>query len=197
MAVQSFNSEIQLLDFKKAEQSADIINNWVANKTNNMIRNIVDPSIFDKLTKIFMVNAIHFKAEWLQKFDRRLTKKDQFYLADGTTIEVDFMRNYNGLFNYGSNTALNAIVLELPYKEPGFSMVLVLPNDKKGILTLENKLSSVDLNSITQGFVRQPVGVIVPRFKFDFHVDLKKSLKLVTLMDSFNIIVFSRVFFHV
>jgi serpin B len=42
----SFNSEAQMLDFKKSEEASKTINDWAEEKTNNKIKNLVAPGNF-------------------------------------------------------------------------------------------------------------------------------------------------------
>ena len=74
-----FYSEVAEVDFVRKESAAKTINKWVENQTGNKIKDIVDPGMFDDDTKVVLVNAVYFKAEWAKKFYKSLTKKEPFY----------------------------------------------------------------------------------------------------------------------
>ena len=58
-----FQSEIESLDFSNAAQSAETINNRVANNTNNKINNIIDKNSLSSLTKLILINTIYFNGK--------------------------------------------------------------------------------------------------------------------------------------
>lgn len=51
VATKTFDSEIEKIDFAQSSQAAASINDWVAKKTNNKIKNIANPSAFSNLTR--------------------------------------------------------------------------------------------------------------------------------------------------
>ena len=67
------------------------------------------------MTRLILVNAIYFKGDWAQKFDARNTKREQFCLSDGNSVDVDMMNMYSKKFNMDYIRALKTKVLELPY----------------------------------------------------------------------------------
>ena len=76
---EDFSSEVSEIDFAKSKKAATTINNWVAKETNNKIKRLVSPILFDKFTTMVLVNAIYFKANWAKKFDKKATKNKPFY----------------------------------------------------------------------------------------------------------------------
>ena len=55
-----FKSEIQSLDFTKPVESAVVMNDWVSNKINNRIQNIIYSNSITQ-SSIVLINAISFK----------------------------------------------------------------------------------------------------------------------------------------
>lgn len=68
--------------------SKDVINQWVSDKTNERIRNLIGD--IKKEDVMFLVNTIYFKGDWLYQFDASKTKDDDFFLSDGmkTTTKI-------------------------------------------------------------------------------------------------------------
>ena len=91
VAVKSFNSEAQNVDFAKKEETAGTINKWVEDQTNNKIKNLISPNVLDVDTKMVLVNAIYYKGAWDNQFYESNTKKAQFFLNNEKSVEVDMM----------------------------------------------------------------------------------------------------------
>jgi serpin B len=85
--------KIKNLDFKNNPNGASFhINRWVSKNTNNRIRNIVSPEMFNEMSRAVLTNAIYFKGKWVRQFDRDDTKPEDFTLPSGKKIEVPMMR---------------------------------------------------------------------------------------------------------
>ena len=54
----------QTTDFAKSEEAADTINEYVEKKTRGLIDEIISPQDVGILTRLVLVNAIYFKANW-------------------------------------------------------------------------------------------------------------------------------------
>lgn len=86
-----FFSSIQSLNFGNADQSSRIINAYVANHTNNLITDLIQPSMLSPDTKLILVNAVYFKSVWQFPFNKRATAKNAFYTTARSIIQVDTM----------------------------------------------------------------------------------------------------------
>ncbi|MBE9467444.1 MAG: serpin family protein [Bacteroidetes bacterium] len=166
-----YDAEVNALDFADS-QAKDIINKWVADKTNNKIKKIVDE--ISPETVMFLINAIYFKGDWKYKFDNSDTESKAFYLADGTTKNV-LMMQQEGSFNYLSNDIFEAV--ELPYGGEKFSMVVLLPNEGKITADIINKLNDDNWNVWLSNFQKvSDIHIIMPKFKFEYEKNLNNVL---------------------
>jgi serpin B len=164
-----FQSSIEEMDYSNPTLAASLINSWVANQTNNKIENLLNPEIIDENTAMILINAIYFKAKWLYKFDKKDTKKDKFYLEDGTNKDVDMMHLSSGLFKFRRNPAnLDVTVCEFPYAGRPISMTIFLPNENVKLSEIEKVLDFEKIMSVfeVQAF-RTKVDVFLPKFKFE------------------------------
>lgn len=177
IAVKSFASEAQNLDFSNSKQSASIINEWVEKQTNDKIKNLISSESLDSDTRMVLVNAIYFQAFWLHRFE--YTYQDRFYLNDLDSVQTDFM-NIQKQFNYGILPSLDASAVELPYKDSTCSMLIILPNMRTGLSALEAKLNTINLNEIFVKLDMKTDFVMIPKFKIDFDIQLNESLKNVS-----------------
>ena len=87
-----FKSEIQSLDFTKPVESAVVMNDWVSNKTNNRIQNIIDSNSITDFTRIVLINAIYFKSSWANRFDESSTELMDFNLNNSNKVKAQMMK---------------------------------------------------------------------------------------------------------
>ncbi|XP_023171517.2 alaserpin-like isoform X2 [Drosophila hydei] len=166
-----FLSAAENVEFERNVEAAGIINSWVEQQTNNLIKNLVPPSLLDAETRLVLINAIHFKGSWVHKFPEHATRNERFHLNDVDGVEVPMM-NVKERFRYANLPDLNAAALELPYKDSDLSMLIVLPNSKTGLPQLEQQLLGTPLSKITEKLQSQQVIVKLPKFKAEFEVEL-------------------------
>lgn len=168
-----YSSQIEPMDFTKSEEAANEINEWIANKTNNKIKDLISPSLLNELTRIILVNAIYFKGNWLYPFNEKLTQKDDFEMRDGTTVQIDMMKLSQKRLLYKKNPAgLNASTCELPYAGNSISMTIILPDEGVNIEDVEKELDLKTLASVFEKDALESVNVYLPRFKLNYKADV-------------------------
>ncbi len=177
-AVKSFSSETQNVNFADNVGSANTINQWVEEKTNKKIKDLISSDSLDGLTRMVLVNAIYFKGLWTHQFNKDRTRQKPFYLNDVDSVNTDFMF-LKEHFRYGVNDELDASILELPYKDSNISMLIILPNKRTGLAQVESKLSSVDLSQISKKLRNTEVVLELPKFKIEFDIKLNEPLQKV------------------
>lgn len=91
IASTKFESGVEMLNFGDAMKSAEIINGFVAEKTNGKIKDFVKSDSLSQDMMVYLVNAIYFKGMWQQPFDKKLTRQQSFHTSDNRTISTDFM----------------------------------------------------------------------------------------------------------
>ncbi|XP_043645570.1 serine protease inhibitor 42Dd isoform X2 [Drosophila teissieri] len=166
-----FLSAAQNVDFAKNVQAAATINNWVEQRTNHLIKDLVSAEVLSSNSRLVLVNAIHFKGTWQHQFSKHLTRPETFHLDGERTVQVPMMSLKERL-RFADLPALDAKALELPYKDSDLSMLIVLPNTKTGLPALEEKLRLTTLSQITQALHETRVVLKLPRFKAEFQVEL-------------------------
>ncbi|XP_062130988.1 serine protease inhibitor 42Dd-like isoform X2 [Drosophila sulfurigaster albostrigata] len=179
-----FLSAVEPIDFMDV-RAADQINSWVALRTNNLIKKIVDSSTLTASTRLLLINAIHFKGNWVHQFPKIHTRNEPFYGNTVKSIDVPMM-NLEKRFRYATLDNLDATALELPYKDSDLSMLIVLPNSNTGLPQLETKLRITPLSQITEELDWRDVIVKLPKFKSEFEVELKNTFKQLGMSDMFS-----------
>jgi serine protease inhibitor len=179
-----FDAEVQALDFSKPDASR-IMNNWVHKKTNGHIDKIV-PDDIDPLTVMYLINAMYFKGDWTNRFDRKDTREADFMLSGGTTKKVQMMQQKSD-FRMFISPEVN--ILELPYGDELFSMILVLP--PRGVSIHEFTASITgqkwqDWMSMIPGEGRENSTVYLPRFTLEYEKSLPDLLKALGMERAFD-----------
>ncbi|XP_063361529.1 antichymotrypsin-2-like [Cydia amplana] len=177
-SVDVVHADAQEFDFSKNTEAASTFNSWVESETNNRIHDLIQPSDLSALTRLVLVNAIYFKGEWHYAFNKNNTIKDaDFYLSDGTTKKTNLMYQERQ-FNYGAVPELNCTVLQMFYKGDNFSMVVVLPNEKNGLLQVAKSLQlQPNFEKVMGSLSSQKVKVYLPPFTIETTTDLSDILK--------------------
>lgn len=103
-----------------ADKMKETINQWTAEKTNNMIPSIVDDSVAGMNT--VLVNAIYIKDSWFESFAKEMTEKGIFKAIDGSETEKEFMQNTES-YKYYEDEETKLVVIPTTY---GFDVVYVI-----------------------------------------------------------------------
>ncbi|XP_031633966.1 antichymotrypsin-2-like [Contarinia nasturtii] len=175
------------MNFDKNIEAAQKINNFVKNKTNDKIKDLVKGDCINNKTSVILVNANYFKGDWLYKFDKTLTEVDDFYISETKTVSAAFM-HVTSNFNSKEFDDLDATSLELKYTNSKLSFVIVLPHKREGLSKLEGKLSNYNLTKLAGDFSPYDRGyeVILPKFKVEFEIELYDILKNLGMKEMFN-----------
>ncbi len=179
-----YGGEVTNLDFMgRPDASRDTINEWVEDRTNDKIKDLVPKNSITPDTRVIITNAIYFNGKWVYEFDKRITAKKPFYPAKGEEIPVDMMYMFKS-FNYGENS--KAKIIELPYKGNDLSMYIVLPKDND-IKDFETDFTVNDYNKLKNDMeFTEEVQTSIPKFKFETKTDLSSSLVEMGVVDAFN-----------
>jgi serpin B len=182
---QNYGAGIQLADFiHRHEAIRKEINGWVSNKTHDKIQDLIPDGILNPSTKMVLVNAIYFKADWLHQFDPNATQDAPFHLLDGSDVQVKMMSQ--SLFDvpYVQGDGYQAV--ELPYQGETAAMDVFVP-DEGTFSEFESTLDAQKLNEILRNM--QPGGGMqlgVPKFSFSTDFDLKDRLTAMGMSDAFD-----------
>jgi len=172
------------VNYKSAtEQARKTINKWVEKKTQDKIKELIQPKILDTLTRLVLVNAIYFKGNWKTQFKKSKTKKAPFHLTAKKTIQVPTMTQKHK-FRYAETKTLK--LLELPYQGSELSMIILLPKKVDGLKQLESALSVTNLKSWTKRLRDKEVRVFLPKFKMTSMFSLGDSLAAMGMPEAFD-----------
>jgi serpin B len=179
----NYGAGLRLADFQRdAEEARLAINDWVSEQTEERIKDIVPPGAIDELTRLALVNAIYFKASWLEPFDEELTADGEFHLANGDDVTVPTMHMMTRT-GYAEVDGVQAV--QLPYFGYGTEFLLLVPEEGK-LDAFEESLNGGQINTIVKSLTAHDVTLAMPKFKFESQVDLKEPLESLGMVSAFD-----------
>lgn len=180
---EQYGGGLREVDYRSdAEAAREEINTWVAEETENRIEELLPEDALDSLTRLVLVNAIYFLANWEHTFDEVATSSQQFVALDGSDHEVQMMRQERQ-WQYAEVDGAQAV--ELPYVGGEVSMLLVLPPEGE-FESYERSFDGQQLNELTDGLDSREGTVALPRFEFDGEFELGGPLHELGMVDAFD-----------
>jgi len=175
-----YAAEVNTLDFSRpgAEQA---INNWVKENTGGRIDNIVER--IEANDALFLINAIYFKGSWAEKFDPSETKAGLFNLPDGTQVKRPMMSRTG---QYGYYQGDNFQSVRIPYGNQRISMYVFLPEQESGLAEFYRHLDAANWEKWMPKFTDTTVQLVLPRFKYEYAMSLKETLKNLGMQVAFD-----------
>lgn len=159
----NYGAGVYLEDFvNDPHGSEDLINQWVSDQTNGKIQKILNNSI-DPDTRLVLVDAIYFDADWTTAFEKESTSPGTFNATIGA-VPVQMMHSHEGQLhaNAAHTDAYDAI--ELPYNG-GAVMDIVMPTAGT-MAAFESSLTPDSLSKIVGGLSNGTVDLAMPKFSY-------------------------------
>lgn len=179
----NYGAGLRVLDFASApEESRVEINEWVSEKTEGKIENLIPKGAVGPLTRLVLTNAIYFNAAWATPFEEEATKDGPFTLLDGGEVTVPMMRQTES-FGYAEGEGYQAV--DLPYDGHELSMVILLPEAGK-FEAFEGSLDAERVQTIIEELEQGQVTLTMPKFEFDSGFSLKETLAAMGMPVAFS-----------
>ena len=183
----TYQASLKRCDLSSAETMNEI-NDWVNEKTHGLIPSILDEPM-DPSIRMTLLNAVYFKAAWVNAFEKELTDKQIFHGKEGDT-SVDMMHQQDH-FEYAENDEYQMI--RLPY-HGGCEMTVYLPKDSITTDKWSEKdyLYQLGLEADKQEWDRREVSLSMPKFEMEYGKELKDILKELGLEAIFDGCIYDR-----
>jgi serpin B len=166
-----YDAGVSQLDFN-SPLALETINNWVAKKTHDKIKTILDEITPEQM--MFLLNAVYFKGSWAKEFNPESTQSLPFYKADGTIKNIATMCRLDKA-EYLSNDLFKAV--RLPYGQGDYNLVVFLPQAGKSTSQLISRLDPENWESWLNDFQEvEKVDIRLPKFKFPYEIKLNDIL---------------------
>nr|CAL85524.1 CG6687 protein [Drosophila melanogaster] len=190
------------LDFKNdPETGLKEINDWIADKTHNQIRDMLSSEEITPHTMLVLANAAYMKGQWLSQFKVEETALKPFFINEREQ-EMVYMMHKTGAFKMTIDEGLQSQIIKLPYRtiykskethistpesKSDISMIIILPNSNK--ISLNRVISWVNADSVKKWFERalpQKIELSLPKFQFEQRLELTPILSLMGVNTMFT-----------
>merc|ERR1719427_928341 len=173
------------VDYSDNVGSVETINNWVSNKTHNLIQDLLTPGAIKQDTRLILLNAVYFNANWKLPFEQLFTDKSKFYVSKNFSVDVDMMFQENEIL-FGKDKDLQSQMVSLQSEDPNFTMIIILPDNEDDMENLSMNLQGMDFNRIHNSLYPENILLKMPKFKLGFKTELVSVLKDLGVTDIFD-----------
>lgn len=156
------------------------INNWVKEKTDGMI-----PEILDKISHnevMYLINALAFEAEWANIYRGTQVRDGRFTKEDGQTQDAEFMYGEENVYLEDQN----ATGFVKYYKDHKYAFVALLPNAGVSVDEYVKGLTGENLNRLLTNSLNTTVKTTIPKFEVEFEVEMSEVLREMGMTDAFH-----------
>ncbi|MBR5708127.1 MAG: hypothetical protein IKX41_01960, partial [Oscillospiraceae bacterium] len=157
---------------------------WINENTGGLLREQASGLHMDPQTIISIASTIYYRGKWMSEFEPSATKKDNFNLPDGGTLECDFMHKSAADDYYWSD---NFAAVKLDVEESG-AMWLILPDEGVAPADLLGSGEATDflLGRKAADCKHLIVNMSVPKFDVSSKMELVPGLKALGVTDVFG-----------
>jgi len=164
------------------EAAREEINGWVADETEDRIDDLLPAGSLSELTRLVLVNAVYFLANWKHTFPEDATRTEPFEALDGSEHDVEMMRKERG-WEYAELDGAQAV--DLPYVGEEVSMLVILPSEGE-FEPYEEEFDEETLAELVDALDSREGTVHLPRFGFEGEFELREPLKELGMTDAFD-----------
>lgn len=179
-----YDVEVTPLDYKRQpERSRRAVNEWVEEKTRERIKDILPPNSVGVDTRLVLVNAVYFKAPWIEAFKDFNTADADFFVTSADRRSVRMM-NAVDTYHYMDRNDFQAV--KMLYKQGAYSMTLILPKQRSGMPAFESALTPELLKEIQTMSERRRLDLYVPKFKAERTFDVSETMQFLGIRQAFD-----------
>lgn len=179
VATTNYQAELQTFDYKD-DNALPTINGWISDKTYGKITDMIKGPL-KPLDRLFIINALYFKAPWLDPFEEEATEDRIFTNVQNNPQFVPSMST-TGSFDYYEDTQVQAV--SLPYSGYLFDMTILLP--KNNYQTFLNNFSLSQWNVLKEKSESRRVHLFLPKFKSEIATTINNPLKRMGMQLAFD-----------
>lgn len=172
------------LDFKRdPEAGRAAINKWVADATEQKIKQLIGAGMITTATRLVLTNAVYFKAHWHEPFEAGSTKPEPFFVAPGKEVRAPLMRDAG---HFAIARIEGGQLCELPYGDGRLVMDVVLPDQRDGLAKLEERYAAGAFGGWVKHLSHEQVIVFLPRFTVRSSLALSEPLAALGMRRAFT-----------
>lgn len=155
------------------DAAANRINDWISDRTNGLITDLVLPNAFSEQSRVMLANTVYMKADWDQPFEAESTADGDFTLLDGSTVTIPLMHQSDAFGDVAQGDGW--VAATKPYLEGDTEMLIIVP-DQGRFTEVEDDLPKVltDIDSSLQG---AGYLLVLPSFTATSSTDLREVME--------------------
>lgn len=182
-----YDAEVIYDSFK----DATTVNDWIANKTFNLIKNMLKDEYFnDPNLELILVNALAIDMEWQEGFDKESTTSRPFIKENGEEVGAAMMNTLTKNSKYYQDSDFNVVSIPLKeYNGKKLEFVAVMPrkDNLQGFVTSDNFEEQLnELLNKMHNVDKEKLSISIPRFDFEYDLKLSEDLKTLGIVSAFN-----------
>lgn len=156
------------------------INNWVSDKTDGMIEDILD-EIPDEAI-MYLINAIAFDAEWENIYKENEVMADVFTTENGSEQIAELMYSEENEYLEDENTT----GLIKYYKDGKYAFAGLLPKEGISVSEYISSLTGEKLMRLLNNSQSVPVDAAIPKFENEYDTEMSEILKDMGMTNAFD-----------
>ena len=158
----SYAAPLETMDFVSApEPSRKHINDWIAGQTKDRIKDLIPAGAINPDTRLILANAIYMKAAWQEEFTK---EADSPFFVNGTeAVKLPSLVKQR-LFGYLKIPG--GAIVAVPYADQGLQFLIMVPDEKDGLSTMEKTLTA-DLLQQAASAENREILLHFPKFKLE------------------------------
>uniref|UniRef100_A0A0N5B2B7 SERPIN domain-containing protein n=1 Tax=Strongyloides papillosus TaxID=174720 RepID=A0A0N5B2B7_STREA len=177
-----YQGQFEQINFSLPD-ACDVINKFVEESTNNLIKDIIKPDDLNDATYMILINALYFKCEWANKFDENDIIEENFHVNKNKTKVVDLMYNMNEYLFFKNNEYQ---LIKLNYKNNRQSMVILLPVEMCALHKMLPTLNGEQLFHMIDSLESKKVHLYLPKFNIESTHEMVETFKKLGLTIPFS-----------
>jgi serpin B len=167
-----YGADLYQAPFRMETLEADLreINDWVNTNTDGMI-----PKLFDELdedTVMVLINTLLFDGTWETAYADKDVVNGTFYSYSGKEQTVEMMCSTESVY-FADENAKGFLKY---YDGKDYAFAAILPEQGTDILEYVNSLNGASLQSLLSNMWGMEVRAQLPKFKFEYSMNLKPIL---------------------
>lgn len=156
------------------------INNWVKNKTNGRIDNMLGEIPPDAV--MYLINALSFDAQWQSVYTKNQVHEGIFTTERGSEQSAEFMYSTEGKFIETENA--KGFIKD--YKGGKFAFATLLPNENTSLESVIKSLTGEKLKSALDNYKGTAVIASLPKFETEFSTEMSSDIQGMGITDAFD-----------
>ncbi len=161
------------------------INDWVEARTAGHIKELLPARSIDALTRLVLVNAIYFNADWASPFSASRTSTSSFERVDGSSTEVELMRHSDPVDAHHVDDGVSRGIA-MPYEDGEMSMVAIKPVEADGFSTWEDEMDRAYFDELVGAMDEQKGNIWFPKFVDEGGYSLVAPMRALGMEEAFD-----------